>query len=148
MLGKEVAVPMIGVIGVLQVREIRHRVRPGPGGVERNPSYAALGFKQHGIILGPAVSLSKTRSGKLWKRAAALRERGRARRRLVEGKVVVQMGIARADIGEPQPYVVNLPLDGDVELLDPAVLCVQRIAGDALRRNTACAGRERVRKLK
>jgi hypothetical protein len=72
-------------------------------------------------------------------RQAALREGGGARQGFVDVQVVIQSTVPRSNVGQPETDVLNLPLDGNVELLDLAVGRVDRVAGDALRRNCARA---------
>ena len=83
-----------------------------------------------GPILPPVADTLKLRPG-----APTVGKLDQAGLRLVDLQRVVQAGTPRAHVGQAEPDVTNLALDGQIELMDAPIPRLEGEAFDALRRN-------------
>src|SRR6185295_20222196 len=81
---------------------------------------------------------------------AIVGERSQARSRLVHFERVIHPPIAGADVGQTETHIANLSLQGEVELVNAAVGCLEGISARILTGNVrrTSGGWERVGHLK
>ena len=114
--------------------------------VESHLADLALHLECKRVKVGRAVRANIRRAHKLRIRPARLDERGQARLWFIDVEAVIHSARPGALVREPQSDAVKLALDGEIELVDAPISRVGGESGNALGRDRASAGGERIRK--
>ena len=121
-------------VGVDELESVQV-ICPSPEPIQLNLSHFALGIESKRVVMGGPILPPVADTLKLRPGAPTVGKLDQAGLRLVDLQRVVQAGTPRAHVGQAEPDVTNLALDGQIELMDAPIPRLEGEAFDALRRN-------------
>src|SRR4051794_16422020 len=112
--------------------------------IECKPASFLLGFHSQGVEVCCSIVPGECGAYDLRPWPACLRERNQRGLWLIQLQRVIHSARSGALVGNTKTYIRNLPLRGEVELMNPAILRINRVPGNGLGRDTSAARRKRI----